>query len=376
MSFRSGVLAAGGLDRLIDSFARAFTVIAPRIRDGAIVYEPIASAGDLARGWIDEQTAGTYRLVRDPLDRTFGYTVGPQSWKRYLFPPRQELWHGSRSGGDFSAVPVSIEAEPAVFFGVRACELAAIAVLDRVFLDGPFVDPGYAARRAATAIVAVNCGRSAATCFCTSLGTGPAAGGGYDLLISEIKDAFIIEAGSERGAGLLEAVELQPLTARARAEADAAVQSAAQSQTRSLPANTGQLLKNNLEHPRWSEIAQRCLSCANCTMVCPTCFCSTVEETSDLAGPSIARERRWDSCFNLDFSYIHGGSIRRETASRYRQWITHKLSFWHDQFGTSGCTGCGRCIAWCPAAIDITEEVNVIAAGVHVVGQSPKGEPG
>ena len=122
------------------------------------------------------------------------------------------------------------------------------------------------------------------------------------------------------------------------------------------------LLLANLEHPRWEEVAGRCLTCGNCTMVCPTCFCTSVEDTSDLAGVSAERSRRWDSCFTMDFSYIHGGSVRASPKSRYRQWMTHKLATWWDQFGSSGCVGCGRCITWCPVGIDITEEVRAIRA--------------
>ena len=118
-----------------------------------------------------------------------------------------------------------------------------------------------------------------------------------------------------------------------------------------------ELLQGNLEHPRWDDVAERCLTCGNCTMVCPTCFCTTVEDHSDLAGRRAERKRRWDSCFTMDFSYIHGGSVRDQARSRYRQWMTHKLASWIDQFGTSGCVGCGRCITWCPVGIDITEEV-------------------
>jgi sulfhydrogenase subunit beta (sulfur reductase) len=129
---------------------------------------------------------------------------------------------------------------------------------------------------------------------------------------------------------------------------------------RAMVPNAAELLGRNLEHPRWDAVAERCLSCANCTMVCPTCFCSTVEDTTDLTGDHVERWRRWDSCFTIDFSYIHGGAIRRETRSRYRQWMTHKLSSWHEQFGSSGCVGCGRCIAWCPVGIDITEEARAI----------------
>jgi ferredoxin len=134
------------------------------------------------------------------------------------------------------------------------------------------------------------------------------------------------------------------------------------------------VLKANLEHPRWTEVAKRCLACTNCTLVCPTCFCSTVEDVTDLGGDQIGRERRWDSCFTLEFSYIHGGSVRRDGASRYRQWLTHKLAHWHDQFGSSGCVGCGRCISWCPVGIDITEEVAAIAAGAAAPAGSGSGE--
>ncbi len=120
------------------------------------------------------------------------------------------------------------------------------------------------------------------------------------------------------------------------------------------------LLLNNLEHPRWAEVAERCLSCANCTMVCPTCFCASVEEVSDLSGDNVRRERAWDSCFTMEHSYTNTGTVRKTTASRYRQWLTHKLATWSDQFGTSGCVGCGRCVTWCPVAIDLTEEVAAI----------------
>jgi ferredoxin len=123
-----------------------------------------------------------------------------------------------------------------------------------------------------------------------------------------------------------------------------------------------ELLARNLTHPRWSEVADRCLTCGNCTMVCPTCFCTTVDEDLDLTGASAGRTRHWASCFGLDFSYMHGGSVRTSPESRYRQWMTHKLSTWYDQFDSSGCVGCGRCITWCPVGIDITEEVRAIAA--------------
>jgi Fe-S-cluster-containing hydrogenase component 2 len=123
------------------------------------------------------------------------------------------------------------------------------------------------------------------------------------------------------------------------------------------------LLLGNLEHERWDQVAGRCLSCANCTMVCPTCFCSSVQEVADLTGDTARREHVWGSCFNDEHPYMNSGAVRKSIKARYRQWLTHKLAGWIDQFGTSGCVGCGRCITWCPVGIDLTEEVAAIRGG-------------
>jgi ferredoxin len=232
-------------------------------------------------------------------------------------------------------------------------------------LDGPFADPNYRARRQGTFIVAVNCGVAGNTCFCASMDTGPKAEAGFDLALTEIvaagERAFLVETGSEEGRALLNRLPQREATADEIADAEAIVARTTASMGREMRSDdVHDLLLRNLDHPRWDDVAERCLTCGNCTMVCPTCFCTSVEESSDLAGLESARERRWDSCFTMDFSYIHGGSVRASTRSRYRQWMTHKLATWFDQFGTSGCVGCGRCITWCPVGIDITEEVRAI----------------
>jgi sulfhydrogenase subunit beta (sulfur reductase) len=376
---QSVVIERAGLDTLIEVLrAAGYRVIGPQAVDGAIVYEPLESGDALPAGWLDEQEPGRYRLVRGPDQSVFAHTVGPQGWKRVLFPPRQKLWEGERQGSQFSIEPTPIDAPPTVLLGVRACELAAIAIQDRVFLDGPYVDAGYAARRAALFIIAVNCGRSTGTCFCVSMKTGPKARAGYNLALTELcgdgRHEFVVEIGSSHGADIIARVAQRQSEAADLAAAEAAVEKAAASQIRTMRPDAEQVLKANLEHPRWAEVAKRCLACTNCTLVCPTCFCSTVEDVTDLTGDHIGRERRWDSCFTLEFSYIHGGSVRREGASRYRQWLTHKLAHWHDQFDSSGCVGCGRCISWCPVGIDITEEVAAIAAGAAAPAATESGE--
>jgi sulfhydrogenase subunit beta (sulfur reductase) len=318
-------------------------------------------------GWTERQEAGRYHLEHRDDDALFGFAVGPQSWKRFLHPPIISTWTARK--GDDGNVAISASDNPPkfAFIGVRACELSAIAVQDKVFCDGPYPDVTYAARRRGAFIVAVNCGEAGGTCFCVSMQTGPKAETGFDLALTELLDDsrhdFLVEVGSDAGADVLNAAPHRAATQADRDEADQVVARTAGQMGRTLDTDgIKELLLGNLNHPRWDEVAGRCLTCANCTMVCPTCFCTTVEDHSDLAGTAAERVRKGDSCFTMDFSYIHGGSVRKSARSRYRQWMTHKLASWIDQFGTSGCVGCGRCITWCPVGIDITAEVAAIRA--------------
>ena len=362
MSEAKAAIDVDGLQALIGALAtRGYKVLGPTVRDGAIVYDEIEGVADLPAGWTDGQDAGRYRLERREDDALFGFAHGPQSWKRYLHPPMQTLWTAKRNGDGLKIVPPDPPTQKFAFIGARSCELHAIAIQDKVFQDGPFVDTAYAARRRGAFIVAVNCAEAGGTCFCVSMKTGPKAETGFDLALTEIlsenSHTFLIEAGSEPGAELLAQLPKRPATSDDLTAAKAVAERTASRMGRSLQTEgIKALLQNNPNHPRWEDAAKRCLSCGNCTMVCPTCFCTTVDDHSDLTGASATRVRKWDSCFTLDFSYIHGGAVRQSGSARYRQWMTHKLASWYDQFGTSGCVGCGRCITWCPTGIDITEE--------------------
>jgi ferredoxin len=362
------VIGAEGLDALVRALAaRGFRVLGPTVRDGAIVYDDLESAEELPIGWTDEQAPGHYRLARRDDDARFGYAVGPHSWKQFLFPPRIRLWRARRDDGDLTVEAEERDETPLALFGVRACELQGIAVQDRVLLDGRYVDGDYAARRAGAFVVAVNCFEPAGTCFCVSMGTGPKARGGYDLALTEILDGehrFLAEVGSERGGEVLAAVPRRTAVGADLDAAAAAVTGAADRMGRELDtSDLRDLLARNLEHPRWDDVAERCLTCGNCTLVCPTCFCTSVDDHTALSGQEAERVRLWDSCYSVEHSYIHGGAIRPSGRSRYRQWLTHKFGTWHDQFGESGCVGCGRCITWCPVGIDVTEELAAIREG-------------
>jgi sulfhydrogenase subunit beta (sulfur reductase) len=348
---------------------RGYKIVGPSVVGSAIVYRELGSPEDLPVGWTEEQDGGTYRLVRRNDKAYFGYAVGPQSWKQFLFPPRRKLWSADRSGA--SRFELSPDTPPDIkyaFIGARACELRAISIQDRVFLQGEFVDDVYRALREKAFIVAVNCSQAAATCFCASMGAGPDVTKGFDIALTEVLDEdqhyFAAEVGTDMGAELLAALETEEADPSQELAAKDVVVRTASQMGRSMDTDgLKKLLYDNYEHPRWSDVGERCLTCGNCTMVCPTCFCSTVEDTNDFTGEHAERWRRWDSCFTIDFSYLYGGNIRRSSKSRYRQWMTHKLAAWQDQFGVLGCVGCGRCITWCPVGIDITEEVRAIRTG-------------
>lgn len=356
------LLAKPDLQQLLNLlWTQGYRVVGPTRAQEAIVYDEVRRVEDLPRGWTDEQSGGKYRLQRRDDDAWFGFNVGPHSWKQFLFPSQVTVAVADRTSTGWDLRDVAQDELPYAFLGVRACELAAIAVQDRTFIHAQYADPIYRERRERALIIAVNCTQAASTCFCSSMNSGPRCIQGFDLALTELDNDFTVEVGSPRGAELLETLPTRPVTAVSLEQAEAARQQAVDQITKRLDTTEiRDLLLGNLEHPRWNAVAERCLSCTNCTMVCPTCFCSSVTEVSDLAGEHVERSRQWDSCFNVDFSYMNGGLVRNQIRSRYRQWLTHKLSSWIDQFGVSGCVGCGRCITWCPVAIDLTEEVAAI----------------
>jgi len=358
-------LLKADLQRLIDSLWQSgYQVIGPTVQSDAIVYDEIRHQHQLPKGWTEEQSPGKYRLKRSGDDQLFGFNVGPHSWKRYLFPPRAVVATADRTAQGWQMCDTIDDEKPFAFLGVRACELAAMAVQDRTFMHDRYVDPIYAARRQRAFLIAVNCTQAASTCFCTSMNTGPQCLSGFDLALTELAHGFTIQIGSPRASTILASVPTQVATGEQIDQAETVCRRAVAEITKRLDTtDIRNLLLENLDHPRWAEVGDRCLSCTNCTMVCPTCFCNSVTEVSDLTGDHVDRVRQWDSCFNAQFSYMNGGLVRDDIRSRYRQWLTHKLASWIDQFDTSGCVGCGRCITWCPVGIDLTDEVAAIREG-------------
>jgi len=373
---RGMVLLLPGLQLLIDLLReRGWTVFGPTVRDGVVVHAEIESVDQLPRGVADLQDSGSYRLRQRSDEALFGYVVGPQGWKSLLFPAHELLWSGRRTGAEVEVEPAEIDAPRLALLGVRSCDLHALGIHDTVLAKRAAADAAYVSRRENNFIIAVTCSDPGGTCFCVSMDTGPVPDKGFDLALTELIDQeghrFLVQPGSEVGEVILDELSTRAagdeVLNAARADREAAREvgaAAAQRMGRSLDTDgLRDLLYAKAEHPQWDDVARRCLACTNCTLVCPTCFCTSVEDVSDLSGAETQRWRVWDSCFTNDFSYLHGGSVRSSVPSRYRQWATHKLASWVDQFGTSGCVGCGRCITWCPAAIDITAEVGAIRSG-------------
>jgi Fe-S-cluster-containing hydrogenase component 2 len=374
------MLAAADLSVLHTALREAgYRVIGPTVRDGAIILGELDSASDLPFGWGVQLAPGGYKLRRRDDSAAFGHSAGPQSWKQFLHPPREQIWSARRGAGGFEFAAAEEPHPQLALFGVRPCDLRAIGIQDQVLGRGTHAGSRYAARRAGLFVVVVNCTEPGEACFCTSMGTGPQAGPGYDLALTELVSAdehrFVLEIGSAAGADLIGGLAADPagpvpagpvVSGRARS----AVAQAAELMGRSMRADgLRDLMARSHDAARWDDVASRCLTCGNCTMVCPTCFCTTVDDVTDVSGDHAERWQLWDSCFDLDFSYLHGGPVRSSPRSRYKQWLTHKLGTWHDQFGSSGCVGCGRCIVWCPVGIDLTEEVAAMQAEDRQAGQ-------
>jgi len=353
-----------------------FTVIGPVVGDHSISYSKIDSINDLPQGYSAEQTPGKFTLKKTGDQRFFSFSVGVQSLKKFLYPSECKLFGVSKTKGNLSITVSNDTIEKIAVIGVRSCEIAALESYDKVLYSDRYKDPHYSAKRKNLFIIAVNCIEPSESCFCDSMKTGPLVTHGYDLLLTEfmagVEHWFLLNIGTEKGLKSLKGITVE--------DADNKLSEMVIRQLDEVPSkmkikvnteNLKQNLQNNPDHGFWDEVSEKCLLCGNCTLVCPTCFCTTIEDTTDLSGDHAERWRKWDSCFSGEFSYIHGGSIRLSPKSRYRQWMTHKLSNWVDQFGTFGCVGCGRCTTWCPVGIDIREQANNINNKVkNIIGES------
>jgi ferredoxin len=343
-------------------------IVGPTMKAGAIVYQELDSPAQLPQGYQDQTEAGVYRLQQTDSQRCFDWVSTAQGIKPWVYLPEQPLWTFQADQSDTDKpcsgfTPCDSNAADTAIIGARACDLAALKLLDQHFLEGEHVDPHYQAQRDSLFIVAVNCHRSLDTCFCVSTGDGPEVSFGHDLVLDELDDGFVVNSGSQRGADLLQSMQLPQATV-AQSEAAQKLRQGAKQQKRAIPTKEqlSGLIQAEADESRWEEVASRCLSCGNCTAVCPTCFCFRNHDETSLDGNVTTHLRQWDSCFSDGHGHLAGTQIRNHPEHKYRQWLMHKLVYWHEQYGRSGCSGCGRCITWCPAAIDLVAEAEKLSS--------------
>jgi len=353
------------LQTLIDGLLTAgYQVLGPMLEQDVIQYRPLDSTSQLPRGVHDHQAPGSYRTTTTDSTRQFAWANGPQALKPLLFAPTEPLWRVERDAdGALRFITAVPEAAPTAVIGVRACDLAALRLQDRHFLEGEHPDPYYRARRDNLLLVAVDCSHPADTCFCASTGDGPDCDDSADIVLTELADGFLLWSYSARGRAITEPLALAKASADQVQNGKASIAAAAATQPRRLPAaDLPTTLFANQAHPHWDDVAKRCLACGNCTLVCPSCFCHRSEETPALGGASSEHSRVWDSCFTSGHAHLHSTHLRETSRDQYRQWLTHKFGGWVEQYGRSGCTGCGRCISWCPVGIDVTAELAALCA--------------
>ncbi|MCF6766994.1 4Fe-4S dicluster domain-containing protein [Thiotrichales bacterium 19S11-10] len=349
-------------DLILQLKSQGYQVKGPQVDEAAIVYADLDNASKLPWGYVDEQSPAYYAVRKTDVKQAFGWSVPVQSIKPLLFEEREVLWKVSRDSQGKLAFQKQAHTPKYAIFGVRPCDLRAIEIQDKVFIDNTYHDVRYQKRREHLFIIAANCTDCHSNCFCVSLGDYPKAEKSYDLAMTEIEGGFVITSGTQKGQEVLNQLDLSEANRDQVSNADKRIQETAKKQTKTLPdiKTMEAKLKERLDHPQWDDVAKRCLSCGSCTQACPTCFCHTEKDEPTLDGTETEHLREWDSCFGLDHSYTHGELYREEPKHRYRQWLVHKFGTWRDQFNTKGCVGCGRCVTWCPVKIDVTDEINAV----------------
>ena len=287
--------------------------------------------------------------------------------KAFFFPQTEDLMKFRREGKSVSVIDVREEPEDFILFGVRACDARAIDVLDRVFLAEP-TDSYYAARRAHATVMTMACTRPSQTCFCRTFGIDPADAGG-DITCYLTDDALYLDARTERGEALLCACGSVLTDCR---EDNSAVEEQKQridARMQRLPLNTlsaegfGAGMTDALfDRHEWEALSASCLGCGTCPFVCPTCQCYDIRDFD--GGHGICRYRCWDSCMYSEFTKMSAGQPRTTQLQRFRQRFLHKLVYFpENNDGMFGCVGCGRCLAACPTAMNITKVMKTLGGG-------------
>jgi len=286
-----------------------------------------------------------------------------KSPKDVFFPQSETLYTCNKEENKLKITPEKLVDAPFVVFGMKACDIKGIEVLDRVFLSDP-VDSFYAARRANGIIVALACHEPEESCFCKVFGVDcaePAA----DVATWMIEGELYWKALTEKGEALTESVKALLTDAdEAKVEAE---KNAIREIVEKLPyANlslegwNGDVLTEKFNDALWNELYKPCLACGTCTFVCPTCQCYDIKDYN--TGNGVQRYRCWDSCMYSDFTMMAHGNNRNSQMQRFRQRFMHKLVYFPaNNDGMYSCVGCGRCVDKCPASLNIVKVIKAFS---------------
>lgn len=325
----------------------------------------ILSAGFVVFGPATKRRGETiFEKINDAAEIDFEYSSTMASPRKFIYPARQDLFDIFRSKQESRTIDPDTGNK--IIFGIHPCDMHAVSVLDRTFFQSQ--DFYYKKLREETVTMVLNCNRACSKQypfylmrgFCASMGTGPFLRinkQGYDIELTKLGKDYLLEPGSPKGKKLIQKCAKRKagkadLNNKRKLEKSALSTFTKSLETKGLP----ELLSRNWGHPVYARTADaRCLNCTNCTMVCPTCYCYNVEDSTSFDLEKTSRSRCWDSCQELNFAKVHGGNFRSSRRARLRQFVTHKLSTWIEQYGCFGCIGCGRCMTWCPTHIDLTE---------------------
>ena len=286
-----------------------------------------------------------------------------KSAKDAFFPQSETLYTCTTEDKKITITPEKLTDEAFVLFGIKACDLQGIVVLDKVFLSAP-VDTFYAARRAHGTVVALACSAPSESCFCHAFGIDPTAPEGADVVIWPVGDTFCWQAMTEKGEALT-ALAGDLLTAADAAD-ETALENAktfTKSVMQKLPYADLTLegwgagkTDEKFNSPIWNDLYKSCLACGTCTFVCPTCQCYDIKDYD--TGHGVQRYRCWDSCMYSDFTMMAHGNNRTSQMQRYRQRFMHKLVYFPtNNDGMFSCVGCGRCVDKCPASLNIVKVI-------------------
>ena len=288
-----------------------------------------------------------------------------RSPKDFFFPQTENLMDFKVEGKQIEVIDTRSESEDFVIFGVRACDVRSFDILDRVFLADP-VDTYYQNRREHGVIVSMACVKPHETCFCGTFGIDAAEPAG-DVVCHKTDDALYLDAKTEKGARLLEAIAA--VTEDADESAVEAQRALIRERMAKLPladlkadAFGAGKTEQFFNDPAWKELSESCLGCGTCTFVCPTCQCYDIKDFN--TGHGVKRFRCWDSCMYSEFTKMSAGQPRLTQLERFRQRFMHKLVYYPtNNDGLFSCVGCGRCVAKCPIQMNIVKVMKKLGGG-------------